>query len=277
MPVASQSCDRVTLAAAAPGLEAPSSARLESVTLRGLALLLALILGCSASVDDPVPPEKVVLLHGLARTDWSMKPLELRLEKAGFIVENIHYASLDETPQEILGDVRRKIGECCSEALQLHFVTHSLGGILTRAYLAESRPANLGRVVMIAPPNKGSELADWIAESELLRWTMGPTAVALGTAPDSLPNRLPPADFHLGIIAGTGSVNPLDGMVEGESDGTVSVESTKLSGMDDFITVPYSHTFIMQVEPVAAQVVAFLRTGRFDHDRTEGNQTMSAP
>jgi triacylglycerol lipase len=104
---------------------------------------------------------------------------------------------------------------------------------------------------------------------------MGPTAVELGTAPDSLPNRLPPADFDLGIIAGTGSVNPFGTMVEGESDGTVSVESTKLVGMDDFIAVPYSHTFIMQVEPVAEQVVVFLRTGRFDHALAEGNQATS--
>jgi triacylglycerol lipase len=245
------------------------------VTLRVLALVLTLLAGCSAGANDPVPPDTVVLLHGLARTDWSMKPLELRLEKAGFAVENIHYDSMDQTPEQILNNVRRKIRECCFEALRLHFVTHSLGGILTRSYLAESRPANLGRVVMIAPPNKGSELADWIAESELLRWTMGPTAVELGTAPDSLPNRLPPADFDLGIIAGIGSVNPFGTMVEGESDGTVSVESTKLAGMDDFIVVPYSHTFIMQAEPVAEQVVVFLRTGRFDHALAEGNQATS--
>jgi len=238
--------------------------------LRSLALLSILAFGCASGPDEATPKELVVLLHGLGRTDWSMKPLELRLEQAGFVVENLHYDSMDHTPEELVADVARKVDECCSEATRLHFVTHSLGGILTRAYLAESRPASLGRVVMIAPPNKGSELADWIRESELLSWTMGPTAVDLGTSPGSLPNRLPPADFELGVIAGTNAVNPLNGMIEGESDGTVSVESTRLEGMSDFITVPYSHTFIMQVEPVAEQTVAFLRTGRFDHDRAAG-------
>ena len=234
---------------------------LRAVLVTTAVLLLAL--GCSADADDPKPPEIVVLLHGLARTDWSMKPLEVRLEKAGYVVENLHYGSMDQTPEEILAQLRGQLVACCSEASKLHFVTHSLGGILTRAYVAESRPENLGRVVMIAPPNKGSELADWIAGSELLSWTMGPTAVELGTDPDSLPNRLPPADFEVGIIAGTGSVNPFEGKVAGENDGTVSVESTKLEGMTDFITMPYSHTFIMQTEPVARQVVSFLQTGPF--------------
>jgi triacylglycerol lipase len=247
------------------------------VGFRALALFVSLLAGCSAGADDPVPPEVVVLLHGWGRTDWSMLPLELRLEKAGFQVENLHYYSMDQTPEELVFDVREKIEECCAEAPRLHFVTHSLGGILTRAYLMESRPENLGRVVMIAPPNKGSEIADWLGESELLRWGAGQTAVELGTSPDSFPNRLPPADFELGIIAGTDEVNPLGDMIEGERDGTVSVESTKLEGMQDFITVPYTHTFIMQVEPVAEQTIAFLRTGRFVHERerAEGDQAKS--
>ncbi|MBW2271544.1 MAG: alpha/beta hydrolase [Deltaproteobacteria bacterium] len=198
-----------------------------------------------------------------------MKPLELHLETDGFLVENLHYDSLDQSPQELIGEIRSQIDECCGDAPRLHFVTHSLGGILVRAFVMRSRPANLGRVVMIAPPNKGSELADWVGESELLSWTLGPTAVELGTSPDSLPNRLPPADFELGIIAGTYAASPLTEVIEGESDGTVSVESTKLTGMQDFITLPYSHTFIMQRGAAAEQVSAFLRTGRFTHTSTD--------
>jgi len=243
-----------------------------------LLALLAPAIGCSADGGEPRLPDRVVLLHGLARTDWSMLPLELKLESAGFEVANLHYDSMDQTPEELVADVAAKVAECCLDAPRLHFVTHSLGGILVRAYLSESgtRPANLGRVVMIAPPNKGSEVADWLNESDVLAWTMGPTAAELGTSPDSMPNRLPPADFEVGVIAGTRSVNPLDGVIEGDSDGTVSVESTRLEGMRDFITVPYSHTFIMQTDAVAEQVIAFLSDGRFRRN-DEPAKAASAP
>ena len=152
----------------------------------------------------------------------------------------------------------------CPEGAKIHFVTHSLGGILVRAYLAEHEPPNLGRVVMLAPPNKGSEFVDVLGRTAPFRWALGPTAVELGTEPDSLPNRLPTPDYEVGIIAGTRSINPLGGLVvPGESDGTVSVSSTRLHGMSDFIELPVSHTFIMYSDEAAEQAVAFLREGRF--------------
>ena len=133
--------------------------------------------------------------------------------------------------------------------------------------LGERRPENLGRVVMLAPPNRGSELVDLLGGSELFEWIYGPTATQLGTDPESLPNRLPPPDYALGVIAGSGSVNPAGSLlIEGESDGTVAVEHTKVEGMRDFLVVPHSHTFIMRGEDVAEQVIAFLRTGRFRHE-----------
>ncbi len=143
-------------------------------------------------------------------------------------------------------------------------MTHSLGGILVRAYLADHPLSNVGRVVMLAPPNHGSELADLVRDSRLFQLALGPMAQQLGTGPDSLPNRLPAPNFELGIIAGTRSVNPLSGFfVPGESDGTVSVESTRLTGMSDFITVPTSHTFIMRSGATAGYVIEFLRHGQF--------------
>ncbi len=152
----------------------------------------------------------------------------------------------------------------------LHFVGHSLGGILIRAYLAEDSPDRVGRVVMLAPPNHGSELVDALGDSALFRWALGPSGQVLGTDRNSLPNRLPPPAVEVGVIAGTGSVNPIGSLViPREDDGTVSVSSTRLEGMTDFLVVPSSHAFIMQSEKVAAQVVHFLRHGRFLHEASE--------
>ncbi len=152
----------------------------------------------------------------------------------------------------------------------LHFVGHSLGGILIRAYLAEDSPDRVGRVVMLAPPNHGSELVDALGDSALFRWALGPSGQVLGTDRNSLPNRLPPPVVEVGVIAGTSSVNPIGSLVIPEDDdGTVSVSSTRLEGMTDFLVVRSSHTFIMQSEEVAAQVVHFLRHGRFLHEASE--------
>ena len=217
-----------------------------------------------ASPSDVPPPEMVILLHGLARTDRSMRPLEKPLSVAGFQVHNLHYPSTDLTPDELVANLDAQISACCAGASRLHFVTHSLGGILVRAYLADHSLSNLGRVVMLAPPNHGSELADLIRDSKLFRSALGPTAVQLGTSPESLPNRLPQPTFEFGVIAGTRRLNPVSALfVPGESDGTVSVASTRLSGMSDFITVPTSHTLIMWSDATAGYVVEFLRHGHF--------------
>ena len=217
-----------------------------------------------AARESAAPGEEVVLLHGLARTDRSLRPLEKRLSAAGFWVHNLRYPSTELGPEALVAHLHQQLAACCAGAPRLHFVTHSLGGILVRAYLAEHALENLGRVVMLAPPNQGSEYVDRFGDSALFQSAFGPTGAELGTDPDSLPNRLPPPRFEFGVIAGTRGVNPVSGLVvPGESDGTVSVESTKLPGMSDFITVPVSHTFIMQSETVATYVIEFLRRGRF--------------
>jgi triacylglycerol lipase len=214
--------------------------------------------------------DTVVLLHGLGRTHWSMLPLERRLKDAGYEVENLGYPSTRLDPDALVEYVGAAVRKCCVDSRRVHFVTHSLGGIVVRGYLAKQQPANLGRVVMLAPPNRGSELVDELGEWPLFSWILGPTAVQLGTRADSFPNRLPPVDFDLGVIAGTASVNPLGSAILPDgNDGTVSVASTRVDGMRDFIELDVSHTFIMWSDDAADQVLAFLSNGRFDAVETE--------
>lgn len=241
-----------------------------SASLYSLLLVALLIPGLAAS--PPVRadgPECVVLLHGLSRTDFSMKRLERELLEGGYAVANIHYDSRDHSIEELVdGAVESGIAQCEQGLVRkIHFTTHSLGGILVRHYLARKTIDKLGRVIMLAPPNHGSEVIDVFGNMPGFELFSGEPALQLGTNSDSVPQSLPPAhDYELGIIAGTRSISPLFSLaLPDRDDGKVSVESTKIEGMNDFIEVPYTHTFIMQRQEVIDQVLYFLRNGRFIH------------
>ena len=227
--------------------------------------MLALVVVALASwaPAQAAPPEAVVVLHGLGRNDRSMRPLAERLAAAGYEVHNLRYPSTELGPEALVANLDGQLAACCRQASRLDFVTHSMGGILVRAYLAEHPLPTLGRVVMLAPPNHGSEYVD-VLGSSLFALAMGPTAMQLGTGPESLPNRLPPPAYEVGVIAGTRSINPTSPfVVAGTSDGTVSVRSTRLAGMADFVTVPFSHYLMVRSPAVADLVIAFLRHGHF--------------
>ena len=213
----------------------------------------------------PPPPDEVILLHGLGRGTSSMRPLVERLEREGYVVHNLSYPSTREGPAVLVDHLASQVRECCDRAQgALHFVTYSLGGIIVRAFLEREPPARLGRVVMLAPPNGGSELVDKWGDTWLFGALLGPTAKQLGTDAESLPNRLGPPDYELGVIAGNRSYNPLGSKVlPGKDDGTVAVARTRVEGMKDFLVVPQPHTFIMRGSTVGEQVVHFLRYGRF--------------
>ncbi|MEM6710231.1 MAG: alpha/beta fold hydrolase [Pseudomonadota bacterium] len=230
-------------------------------------LSLPLLIAAADVETTPEPAECVVLLHGLARTASSMVPIERALTAAGYRVANVEYPSRT-APIEVLAPlaVDQGLDSCRQDAAPtVHFVTHSLGGILVRQYLRHRTIDNLGRVVMLAPPNQGSEVVDNWRSVPGFGALNGPAGLQLGTDAGSVPRSLGPVTYPVGIIAGNRTLNPLLSLsLPNPDDGKVSVERTKVDGMLDFLIVPHTHTFIMRSTAVIHQIKHFLVHGSFE-------------
>lgn len=215
--------------------------------------------------------EIVILLHGILRSDLDMMPLALYLRQKGYEAHAIKYPSrekdLEDLTHHLHDDIQQYVGE---KKPTLHFVTHSMGGLLARYYIHNYRPKNLGKVVMIGTPNQGSEAADFLMESEYLspifKKIFGPAGQQLGTKHEYVEHDI---DYPLGIIAGSQSINPLapwmlTDIVNGH-DGVVPIDSTKIEGMTDHITIQATHTFMTFSPEVISQAAHFLKHTKFNH------------
>jgi triacylglycerol lipase len=211
--------------------------------------------------------ECVVLLHGLARGALSMSRMQRALRGAGYRTVNIAYPSRKHRVEE-LADIAVCKGLDAGRAQHgietVHFVTHSLGGILLRQYLSENEIPELGRVVMLGPPNQGSAAVDALGRMPGFDWVHGPAGRQLGKGVESVPLRLGPVDFEVGVIAGNRSIDPITSLVlETPDDGRVSVADTQVEGMKDFVVVDHSHAFMMRMQRSIDLTLAFLENGQF--------------
>lgn len=235
--------------------------------------------------------ECVVLLHGLARTSSSMEPLAEQLKAEHYHVVNVDYPSREHSITELASRVIPEGVSACrkfdvdsnsaidkKEPLQISFVTHSLGGILVRYYLKDNSIEELKRVVMLGPPNQGSQVVDELGGVPGFKAFNGPAGVQLGTVIESIPKNIGAISAETGIIAGTRSINLLlSNYLPNPDDGKVSVENARLEGMCSFLTVPVSHPYLMKNAKVIEQVILFLKTGEFSGETAENNLCKKLP
>lgn len=214
--------------------------------------------------------ECVILLHGLGRTSFSMKPIETRLKKEGYTVHSIGYPSTKYSVEELCTlFVEKELSTIVPSCETVHFVTHSMGGILVR-YMATRGVLSCGSVVMLCPPNQGSTLTDSL--KKYIGWlflkTNGPAGGQLGNDSASILRKLAPMQqCPVGIIAGDRTFEPyFSRLIPGVDDGKVSIEETELPEMDDFIILHHSHTFMMANDDTRDQIVHFLKHKKFIYD-----------
>jgi len=206
----------------------------------------------------------VVLLHGLARGQGSMTRLGTRLRAQGFDTCARTYPSRRHSIRALAEQLSGWIVEQAG-ARPVCAVTHSMGGVIVR-HLHDPR-IRWERIVMLAPPNQGSQLAAALSGNPVFRWYYGPAGAELADG-----SRWPPPPAPFAVIAGTRSLalsNVTSWTVgrrfaaDTRNDGTVAVDETRLDGMAAFAEVDATHTWIMNAPRVVPLIVSYLRTGRF--------------
>jgi pimeloyl-ACP methyl ester carboxylesterase len=208
--------------------------------------------------------EGVILVHGVCRSSHSMRKLQLRLRAEGFSAYRWDYASTRRKIERFVPDLASCVAGLADHT-RLHFVTHSMGGLVVRKLLADGVPENIGRVVMLGPPNQGSPLADLFRRNPLFWLIYGPAGQQLRAAPESFVHTLPPLPVPVGIIAAMrGKEQGFNPLFSGDDDTLVPVDNTHLPEESDWRSVRGVHTVMMNNPSAVDLVVRFLKTGTFE-------------
>jgi triacylglycerol lipase len=214
----------------------------------------------------PKQHEYVVLLHGIGRSKNAMQEMADDMSQKGYTVFNIDYPSRKKSIEDLADDIKKTLdAQKLDENHKIHFIGHSMGGLIIRAYIHAHRPENLGRVVMLGTPNHGSEVADLLAGTTLFNGIYGLAGQQLVTDQEKFKAIFGAVDYEAGVIAGDRSIDPVSSwlIIPGKDDGKVSISSTKLDGMKDHIVIHATHTFMPSNAEVIAQAEYFLENGTF--------------
>lgn len=228
-----------------------------------LSLSIVSFMGCSHGPIEKVNDEAVVLLHGYGRSTSAMYRLEIQLNRAGYDVVNIGYRSLTQTINGIKKQVKNKISkQKLDRYKKVHFVGHSMGGLLIRSYLGENVLSNLGHVVLLGSPNKGTPVVDYVGKKW---WSFlgGPAMKSMSTKDSQFLANLKYPNYPLGVIAGSIEREQHEHILVGKDDGLVPLESTKVEGMKDFLVISSSHYYLRYSQLAALQTIHFLKNGKF--------------
>ena len=208
----------------------------------------------------------VIILHGITRSNKHMQKLATYLQKDGFDVINLSYPSTTHKIEDLTEIINKEISQRTPEKKRIHFIGYSMGGLMVRALIHKYNYKNLGKVVQLAPPNQGSELADFVKNFWPYKKIFGPAGQQLITDQSAVKHIFGEVNYELGIIAGNATIDPISSaIIPGENDGKVAVERTKLEGMKDHIVVSASHTFFPFNKEVQKQTLYFLKNSNFKH------------
>jgi pimeloyl-ACP methyl ester carboxylesterase len=203
----------------------------------------------------------VILVHGIIRSSKSFSRMRDELEQSGFTVIGFDYPSTQVTIHESAEYLRRVI-KSLEHVTEINFVVHSMGGLLVRTYLRQEPDPRIRRMVMLGVPNHGANMANVVQNNPLFKLLFGPAGQQLIEDPEGFIAGLPTPQFDFAVIAGArGTEDGWNPLIDGDDDGTVEVENTRLPGAADFMTVNGMHSFLMDREDVIDAACRFLTTG----------------
>lgn len=221
---------------------------------------------------QPMQGKVVVVLHGLVRSRQSMAGLCKYLsEQSDYQIVNMSYASTREPLRRHAASLASVIDHLGPEVTEINFVAHSLGNLVIRHYLGDQIAserrrvdARINRMVMLAPPNQGSQFAVKFADNRLFQTIWGTSGLELAKEWDELEKRLATPRGEFGIIAGgRGADDGANPLLRGDDDFVVTIEETRLGGASDFSVLPALHSLIMDDPKVREYTLRFLWHGHF--------------